>query len=184
MLPISHRGDRWSIFFADVERRLVAGVLATSYGATYVALLERDSGHSLLDLVAFVCFALIGVVGVMNVVRTLPAVRTRIYVIQLLAASLCAASWIYTSLAAPAGIGGGEAVFYGLAAVGALAAWIDANRGKASSRWSLLGPLGLFAVWSIAQAFSANLAHRYVAIVASIASIALILLLQRHTHLS
>jgi len=184
MSPVSHPGDRWSIFFADIERRLVAGVLASSYGATYVALLERDSQHSLLDLLAFVCFALIGVVGVMNVVRSLPALRTRVHAIQLLVASLGAASWIYTSLAAPAGIGGGEAVFYGLAAAGALAAWIDANRGKPLSRWSLLGPLGLFALWSIAQAFSANLAYRYIAIVASLVSVALIRLLQRQTYLS
>lgn len=120
----------------------------------------------------------------MNVVRSLPALRTRVHAIQLLVASLGAASWIYTSLAAPAGIGGGEAVFYGLAAAGALAAWIDANRGKPLSRWALLGPLGLFALWSIAQAFSANLAYRYIAIVASLASVALIRLLQRQTYLS
>jgi len=125
-----------------------------------------------------------GVVGVMNVLRSLFSLRTRIHAVQLLAGVLCAASWIYTSLAAPGGIGGGVAVFYGLAAAGALAAWVDANRGKASSRWSLLGPIGLFALWSVAQAFSADLAYRYIAIVASLASLALIVLLQRRALLS
>lgn len=173
---------RWSVFATGVEQQLVAGVLASSYGGAYVALLERGGQHSVLDLLAFVCFAGIGVTGAMNVVRGLASLRGDAEAALCLAVIPCGASWVYTSLAPPGGITGGEAMFYGGAAAAALAAWIDAHRSRDSSQWMPIGPVAVFALWSVAQALEETMTYRYAAIIVSVVSLTGILLLRRRTH--
>ena len=159
MQSVDHfgRANRWSVFAAGTKQQLLVGTLATLYGGTYLVLLGRGDGRSVLDVLAFACFAGIGVIGVANLVRARTALRDGSARTLWIICLGCGASWGYTSLAVADGISGGEAAFYGLMAAAALAAWIDSHRSGVRSRWTLIGPIAVFAGWSVAQALESAL---------------------------